>query len=129
MGRRKIQIVPIQATRALQQTRLKRTGGIFKKAYELSILCQKAVNVCICVEDKKTGRQQVYSSNVSFRPDLSRLEVRMFSNEDREVLLIVRWTAERDQGTPQLDTKAQCPHRCINSGRSADDANAVGITK
>lgn len=89
MGRRKIQIVPIQATRALQQTRLKRTGGIFKKAYELSILCQKAVDICICIEDKKTGRQQVYSSDVSFRPDLSRLKVRISNSYDRETLLIV----------------------------------------
>jgi hypothetical protein len=47
MGRRKIQIRPIQDDRTRQVTFVKRKGGLFKKVYELSTLCECEVAVIL----------------------------------------------------------------------------------
>ncbi|GAA5830821.1 hypothetical protein JCM11251_001087 [Rhodosporidiobolus azoricus] len=47
MGRRKISIAPIQDDRNRQVTFLKRKNGLFKKAYELGVLCSADVAVVV----------------------------------------------------------------------------------
>ncbi|KIW03966.1 uncharacterized protein PV09_04800 [Verruconis gallopava] len=53
MGRRKIEIKAIKDDRNRSVTFLKRKGGLFKKAYELSVLCQVDVAVIIFGHNKK----------------------------------------------------------------------------
>ncbi|KAG9824060.1 hypothetical protein KCU77_g15435, partial [Aureobasidium melanogenum] len=53
MGRRKIEIRPIKDDRNRSVTFLKRKGGLFKKAYELSVLCSVDVAVIIFGNNKK----------------------------------------------------------------------------
>ncbi|KAK4245044.1 hypothetical protein C7999DRAFT_34570 [Corynascus novoguineensis] len=53
MGRRKIDIKPIKDERNRSVTFLKRKGGLFKKAYELSVLCSVDVAVVIFGNNKK----------------------------------------------------------------------------
>lgn len=47
MGRRKIQIAPIQDDRNRNVTFGKRRNGLFKKAYELGVLCQVDIAVLV----------------------------------------------------------------------------------
>ena len=47
MGRRKISIAPIADDRNRSVTFLKRKNGLFKKAYELGILCSAEVAVVV----------------------------------------------------------------------------------
>ncbi|KDR71267.1 hypothetical protein GALMADRAFT_75179 [Galerina marginata CBS 339.88] len=47
MGRRKIEIQPITHERNRSVTFLKRKNGLFKKAYELGVLCSVDVAVII----------------------------------------------------------------------------------
>ncbi|KZT51902.1 myocyte enhancer factor 2D, partial [Calocera cornea HHB12733] len=47
MGRRKIEIQPIQHDRNRSVTFLKRKNGLFKKAYELGVLCSADVAVIV----------------------------------------------------------------------------------
>ncbi|KAI5815435.1 hypothetical protein BZA77DRAFT_315733 [Pyronema omphalodes] len=53
MGRRKIEIKPIKDDRNRSVTFLKRKGGLFKKAHELSVLCSVDVAVVIFSSNKK----------------------------------------------------------------------------
>ncbi|KAL2754987.1 hypothetical protein ACRALDRAFT_1077149 [Sodiomyces alcalophilus JCM 7366] len=53
MGRRKIEIKPIKDDRNRSVTFLKRKGGLFKKAHELSVLCSVDVAVFIFGNNKK----------------------------------------------------------------------------
>ncbi|KAF2869421.1 hypothetical protein BDV95DRAFT_498231 [Massariosphaeria phaeospora] len=53
MGRRKIEIKAIKDDRNRSVTFLKRKGGLFKKAHELSVLCQVDVAVIIFGHNKK----------------------------------------------------------------------------
>ncbi|EME43922.1 hypothetical protein DOTSEDRAFT_71657 [Dothistroma septosporum NZE10] len=53
MGRRKIEIKPIRDDRNRSVTFLKRKGGLFKKAHELSVLCSVDVAVIIFGNNKK----------------------------------------------------------------------------
>ncbi|GAB7341308.1 hypothetical protein MBLNU457_7578t1 [Dothideomycetes sp. NU457] len=53
MGRRKIEIKPIKDDRNRSVTFLKRKGGLFKKAFELGVLCQVDVAVIIFGSNKK----------------------------------------------------------------------------
>ena len=47
MGRRKIEIEPIKDDRNRTVTFIKRKAGLFKKAHELSVLCQVDIAVII----------------------------------------------------------------------------------
>ncbi|CAK7215559.1 resistance to lethality of mkk1p386 overexpression [Sporothrix curviconia] len=60
MGRRKIEIKAIKDDRNRSVTFLKRKGGLFKKAHELSVLCSVDVAVIIFGSNKKLYE---YSSN------------------------------------------------------------------
>ena len=68
MGRRKIEIKPIKDDRNRSVTFLKRKGGLFKKAHELSVLCSVDVAVVIFGTN---GKLYEYSSG-DIRQTLSR---------------------------------------------------------
>lgn len=53
MGRRKIEIQPLQDERNRTVTFVKRKAGLFKKAYELSVLCQVDLAVIIVGNNNK----------------------------------------------------------------------------
>ncbi|KAF9077436.1 hypothetical protein BDP27DRAFT_610120 [Rhodocollybia butyracea] len=53
MGRRKIEIQPITHERNRSVTFLKRKHGLFKKAYELGVLC--SVDVAVIIFEQKPG--------------------------------------------------------------------------
>jgi MADS-box transcription factor len=53
MGRRKIEIKPIKDDRNRSVTFLKRKGGLFKKAHELSVLTSVDVAVIIFGQNNK----------------------------------------------------------------------------
>ncbi|KAJ3726563.1 hypothetical protein C8R42DRAFT_547451, partial [Lentinula raphanica] len=53
MGRRKIEIQPITSELVGSVTFLKRKHGLFKKAYELGVLC--SVDVAVIIFEEKPG--------------------------------------------------------------------------
>jgi MADS-box transcription factor len=53
MGRRKIEIQPITHERNRSVTFLKRKNGLFKKAYELGVLC--SVDVAVIIFEERPG--------------------------------------------------------------------------
>ncbi|KAJ7218133.1 hypothetical protein GGX14DRAFT_333137, partial [Mycena pura] len=53
MGRRKIEIQPIIHERNRSVTFLKRKNGLFKKAYELGVLC--SVDVAVIIFEQRPG--------------------------------------------------------------------------
>ncbi|KIK42636.1 hypothetical protein CY34DRAFT_134098 [Suillus luteus UH-Slu-Lm8-n1] len=53
MGRRKIEIQPITHERNRSVTFLKRKNGLFKKAYELGVLC--SVDVAVIIFEERAG--------------------------------------------------------------------------
>ncbi|KAF8060634.1 hypothetical protein FPV67DRAFT_1423686 [Lyophyllum atratum] len=59
MGRRKIEIQPITHERNRSVTFLKRKNGLFKKAYELGVLCSVDVAVII-FEEKPSHHLKLY---------------------------------------------------------------------
>ncbi|KAF8225323.1 SRF-like protein [Tricholoma matsutake] len=56
MGRRKIEIQPITHERNRSVTFLKRKNGLFKKAYELGVLC--SVDVAVIIFEERPGHQR-----------------------------------------------------------------------
>ncbi|KAF9461037.1 hypothetical protein BDZ94DRAFT_1323652 [Collybia nuda] len=66
MGRRKIEIQPITHERNRSVTFLKRRNGLFKKAYELGVLC--SVDIAVIIFEERPGHShklfQYGSSNV-----------------------------------------------------------------
>ncbi|RKP32884.1 SRF-TF-domain-containing protein, partial [Metschnikowia bicuspidata] len=53
MGRRKIEIEPLEDDRNRSVTFVKRKAGLFKKAYELSVLCEVDLAVIIVGSNNK----------------------------------------------------------------------------
>ena len=53
MGRRKIEIAPIEDNRNRLVTFTKRKTGLFKKAYELGVLCGAEVAVIVFAHNSK----------------------------------------------------------------------------
>ncbi|TFK21671.1 SRF-like protein [Coprinopsis marcescibilis] len=56
MGRRKIAIQPIPQERNRSVTFLKRKNGLFKKAYELGVLC--SVDVAVIIFEERPGHHR-----------------------------------------------------------------------
>ncbi|TFK31588.1 hypothetical protein BDQ12DRAFT_618631 [Crucibulum laeve] len=56
MGRRKIEIQPITNERNRSVTFLKRKNGLFKKAYELGVLC--SVDVAVIIFEERPGQER-----------------------------------------------------------------------
>jgi hypothetical protein len=74
MGRRKIPILPIASKRSRANTYKKRRPGLFKKAHELAVLCNKKVFVYIV--DDNTGSMHMFgSTDETFYPDYTRLKI------------------------------------------------------
>ena len=62
MGRRKIEIQPILEERNRSVTFFKRKGGLFKKAYELSVLCQ--VKIAVIILDSENTAHEFSSCDI-----------------------------------------------------------------
>lgn len=75
MGRRKIEIQPITTERNRSITFQKRKNGLFKKAYELGVLCSVDIAVVI-FERTKTGETKCYEYSSD---DLSDIVMRRMS--------------------------------------------------
>ncbi|KAI0027601.1 hypothetical protein K488DRAFT_32078, partial [Vararia minispora EC-137] len=58
MGRRKIEIQPITNERNRAVTFLKRKQGLFKKAYELGVLC--SVDVAVIIFERRQGAEKLF---------------------------------------------------------------------
>ncbi|KAF8220041.1 hypothetical protein L208DRAFT_1336025 [Tricholoma matsutake] len=56
MGRRKIEIQPIVVSSSFQSQAHRRKHGLFKKAYELGVLC--SVDIAIIIIEQRPGRDQ-----------------------------------------------------------------------
>ncbi|KZT64391.1 SRF-like protein [Daedalea quercina L-15889] len=97
MGRRKIEIQPITHERNRSVTFLKRKNGLFKKAYELGVLC--SVDVAVIIFEERPGHHvklfQYCSTDVNsmvqrhlrVRPSLSPTDHLTPSR----ILRLVRW--------------------------------------
>ncbi|GAB1518701.1 hypothetical protein RhiTH_001765 [Rhizoctonia solani] len=98
MGRRKIEILPIQHDRNRSVTFLKRKNGLFKKAYELGVLCSVDVAVIIFGHNNKVYE---YCSTDSDAMVQRRLHVSQEWDPcvDRW-LMVEQYTGERDVKTP-----------------------------
>ncbi|KAL2126271.1 hypothetical protein VTI74DRAFT_1291 [Chaetomium olivicolor] len=100
MGRRKIEIKPIKDERNRSVTFLKRKGGLFKKAYELSELCSVDVAVIIFSHNNKLHqfssremRDLVYRWNCHGTPNESKGPSDFNGGADEE-------EEDDEQGTP-----------------------------
>ncbi|KAG7292910.1 hypothetical protein NEMBOFW57_002955 [Staphylotrichum longicolle] len=70
MGRRKIEIKPIKDDRNRSVTFLKRKGGLFKKAHELSVLC--SVDVAVIIFGAGTNKKLHEFSSMDMREMIQR---------------------------------------------------------
>ncbi|KAJ4297288.1 resistance to lethality of mkk1p386 overexpression [Collariella sp. IMI 366227] len=100
MGRRKIEIKPIKDERNRSVTFLKRKGGLFKKAYELSELCSVDVAVIIFSHNNKLHqfssremRDLVYRWNCHGAPNENKGPADFNGGPDEE-------EEDEEQGTP-----------------------------
>ncbi|KDQ06640.1 hypothetical protein BOTBODRAFT_121202 [Botryobasidium botryosum FD-172 SS1] len=85
MGRRKIEIQPILHDRNRSVTFLKRKNGLFKKAYELGVLCSVDVAVIIFGSNNKVYE---YSSHQDINNIIQRrVNVRLFSRSASSLLI------------------------------------------
>ncbi|CAE7192430.1 unnamed protein product [Rhizoctonia solani] len=103
MGRRKIEILPIQHDRNRSVTFLKRKNGLFKKAYELGVLCSVDVAVIIFGHNNKVYE---YCS----------------TDSDTMVQRRLHYTGERDLKTPADFGGDKAGHDDDDDG--SDDAGA-----
>ncbi|KAF8512322.1 hypothetical protein JB92DRAFT_2610484, partial [Gautieria morchelliformis] len=86
MGRRKIEIQPITHERNRSVTFLKRKNGLFKKAYELGVLCSVDVTVVI-FEKAGTHSEKLY-------------EYCSTNDSDVQVAKRLDWDGDRDARGP-----------------------------
>ncbi|KAE9391235.1 SRF-like protein [Gymnopus androsaceus JB14] len=81
MGRRKIEIQPITHERNRSVTFLKRKNGLFKKAYELGVLC--SVDVAVIIFDEKPGQhEKLYEYSSMDIRDIVKRHVRYGGEKD-----------------------------------------------
>ncbi|KAJ3863221.1 MAG: hypothetical protein NXY57DRAFT_878355, partial [Lentinula lateritia] len=81
MGRRKIEIQPITHERNRSVTFLKRKNGLFKKAYELGVLC--SVDVAVIIFDEKPGQhEKLYEYASSDVRDIVKRHIRFSGEKD-----------------------------------------------
>ncbi|KAI9440993.1 hypothetical protein H4582DRAFT_1940805 [Lactarius indigo] len=109
MGRRKIAIQPITNDRTRSVTFLKRKTGLFKKAYELGVLC--SVDVAVIIFERKPGH-----------PD--KLFQYCSTDIDSLVQRQIRFDGERDLRTPHDFTGGASLSRLDDMGDDDDDADA-----
>ncbi|KAF2806871.1 uncharacterized protein BDZ99DRAFT_490002 [Mytilinidion resinicola] len=111
MGRRKIEIKAIKDDRNRSVTFLKRKGGLFKKAHELSVLCSVEVAVIIYGHNKKLyefssanindiiGRHQYYGGAHELKGPADFMGKKEGDDEDEEDE-IIGGSPPRDSHTP-----------------------------
>ncbi|KAF8805891.1 SRF-like protein [Phlegmacium glaucopus] len=145
MGRRKIEIQPITHERNRSVTFLKRKNGLFKKAYELGVLC--SVDVAVIIFEARPGHEvklHEYSSsdirNIVHRQTMHQGDVDLkipadFSGaskfddagdadgdddngDEEEDLPIAKPSRRRGQGRLTLPSNAVCPPSSLSHYRS-----------
>ncbi|KAF8147482.1 hypothetical protein B0H34DRAFT_668312 [Crassisporium funariophilum] len=84
MGRRKIEIQPITHERNRSVTFLKRKNGLFKKAYELGVLCSVDVAVII-FEDRPGHDLKLHQYSSSDIRDIVQKQVRHQGEKDIKI--------------------------------------------
>ncbi|KAJ4287939.1 resistance to lethality of mkk1p386 overexpression [Kalmusia sp. IMI 367209] len=112
MGRRKIEIKAIKDDRNRSVTFLKRKGGLFKKAHELSVLCSVDVAVIIFGHNKKLyefssgdinetiGRYQYYGGAHEHKGPEDFMGKKDMDDEDDEEGDMMAGSPPRDSHTP-----------------------------
>ncbi|KAF8871318.1 hypothetical protein BD779DRAFT_1664564 [Infundibulicybe gibba] len=105
MGRRKIEIQPITHERNRSVTFLKRKNGLFKKAYELGVLC--SVDVAVIIFEEKPGHH---------------LKLYQYCSSDiREIVeRHVRYEGEKETRVP-ADFSGNPAHKLDDLGEGDDD--------
>jgi MADS-box transcription factor len=134
MGRRKIAIQPITNDRTRSVTFLKRKTGLFKKAYELGVLCSVDVAVIIFGSPRSYFFASIRSA-VLFISPLSLFTERKHGHPDKLfqycstdidslVQRQIRFDGERDLRTPHDFTGGANLSRLDDMGEDDDDADA-----
>ncbi|KAF8652512.1 hypothetical protein AX16_004367 [Volvariella volvacea WC 439] len=105
MGRRKIEITPITHERNRSVTFLKRKNGLFKKAYELGVLC--SVEVAVIIFEERPGHH---------------LKLYQYCSGDVNdvVQRHLRYDGEKDTRTP-ADFSGNAPNKLDDVGDGDDD--------
>ncbi|OQN99415.1 hypothetical protein B0A48_14392 [Cryoendolithus antarcticus] len=121
MGRRKIEIKPIKDDRNRSVTFLKRKGGLFKKAHELSVLCSVDVAVIIFGHNKKlheyssgdinelVGRFQYYAGAHEHKGPADFVDKRGGGDDDDDDDDIDGQDGGEERGTPDQHPMMQTP--------------------
>ncbi|KAF9224216.1 hypothetical protein BS17DRAFT_780664 [Gyrodon lividus] len=104
MGRRKIEIQPITHERNRSVTFLKRKNGLFKKAYELGVLC--SVDVAVIIFEERAGHH---------------LKLYQYCSGDIHDIVQrhIRYEGEKDTRTPHDFTNN--PNIKLDDGGDGDD--------
>ncbi|TFK47893.1 SRF-like protein [Heliocybe sulcata] len=103
MGRRKIEIQPITTERNRSITFQKRKNGLFKKAYELGVLCSVDIAVVI-FERGRSGEVKCYDYSSNDLPDtiMRRMSVRLCKLSRPcapcPLMYLASWTVPRPNG-------------------------------
>ncbi|KAG8922001.1 hypothetical protein FRC02_012214 [Tulasnella sp. 418] len=122
MGRRKIEIQPITHDRNRSVTFLKRKNGLFKKAYELGVLC--SVDVCVIVFGHN-GKLHEYSSG-----DVNHiLERRIKYTGDRDCRRPADFNGEKggaDDNEDEVDSAGEDPAPISNAKRPVKIPSKTG---
>ncbi|TFK61290.1 SRF-like protein [Pluteus cervinus] len=105
MGRRKIEIQPITHERNRSVTFLKRKNGLFKKAYELGVLC--SVEVAVIIFEERPGHHLKLYQYCS-------------SDVNEVVQRHLRYDGEKDTRGPQ-DFSGNAPNKLEDIGEGDDD--------
>ncbi|TPP60262.1 Myocyte-specific enhancer factor 2B [Fasciola gigantica] len=102
MGRKKIQIKPISDEKTRLVTFAKRKNGLFKKAYELSVLCQCEIAIVVFT---KSNRLHQYASR-TIDHALRRREAHARANEFCSNADMARWVTQRETGGARAATQS-----------------------
>jgi hypothetical protein len=119
MGRRKIDIRPIQANRRRANTYKKRKPGLMKKAYELGELCRKDVYVFII--DRDTGATHTFAStDEEYVPDYKIIKPGDRKGpKDFEGLYGVKRSVRKIATRPQSEVKVKVEPQVAKESRPA----------
>ncbi|KAH9940801.1 uncharacterized protein BXZ73DRAFT_88516 [Epithele typhae] len=107
MGRRKIEIQPITHERNRSVTFLKRKNGLFKKAYELGVLC--SVDVAVIIFEERPGHH-------------AKLYQYCSTDVNGMVQRHLRFDGERDtKGPPDFNNNSKATEEAMDEDEDGDD--------
>ncbi|GAA5990821.1 hypothetical protein JCM10908_000033 [Rhodotorula pacifica] len=122
MGRRKISIAPIKDERNRQVTFLKRKNGLFKKAYELGVLC--SADVAIIVFNANGKLFEFHSGDMDQTllryshysgPSHEKRGPEDYLNQDLAAASTKRGSGLSDEGEDEEDSDEEKPHVAAGS--------------